>query len=214
MAERRSVPPVDELRPSSPLTFLAATTDPPVADEATSPTSLPASGWEPDPESLSASDSDELGDEPTGEPSDELPTSSRGSSAERALSKASIRRAGASTLTGAGKLAHRYLTDQAGQQVGLYLVTKDEASAIAHPLVRIAMRHGLLDGAVNPDLADALDALFGIADYAGRQVELSRDAAELRTLGAMASEELPADEDQSEPTEATSGPAWAYGGSE
>jgi len=198
MAPRPSVPTVESQRPSGRLMFL----DPTNSDETTpSPSDLPSDLTDPLPPLSpqgpddSRSDSDELLDESDETTSDDL-TSSRGSSGRGGItSRAALRRAGRKAVLFAGAAAHTYLArDEASKQVELYVADADDAESIGDPLANIAHRHGGIGGAGNPDFADALAALFGLAGYAMKQFARARYAAELRAEYVAASS-VPVDAD-------------------
>lgn len=158
-AEQPSPP--DDLippRPSGPLTF-----DPNLSDDPT-----------PSPSDLPADDSPSPNDEPSDaydEPSDAPPTSSTGSSAGSALSKRALRDAAREAVLAAGGIAHQVLArDELQADAGLWLADTDDAEAIGDPVANVVHRHGGLGAAGNPDLADAIAALIGLALYASKQI--------------------------------------------
>lgn len=178
MAPRSSVPPVDSLsspRPTGGLLFRQ-----PEAPE-TSPSDLPSPSDETspsDPLDASRSASEPPHDEPNA-PSEGDPTSSRGSSTSRpaALSKRTLRDAVRRGVLMAGSVANGVLArDQASQQLGLYLADEDDAKAIGDPLAEIAHRRGGIGAAGNPDVADAIAALVGLALYGAKQFALFAEA--------------------------------------
>lgn len=185
MAPRTSVPSVESQRPRGSLTFLqpepepdVSPSDPPasLSDETTwsdLPSSRPPLDDSP---SLSAEPSDELD-----EPSDDAPTSSRGSSTSSALSKRVLRDAIREGVAGASVLANEHLTrDELEHDLGLYLADEGDVQAIADPLASIANRRGGLGGASNPDVGDAIAAAIGLAIYATKQLKRWRAARAMR----------------------------------
>ena len=126
---------------------------------------------------------------PSGEPRTELPdpsepgpTSSPGSSASPSVgSKRVLRDAVRSGVMMAGGVAHQLLArDQAAIDVELYLVDAEDAEAIGDPLANIANRRGGIGIAGNPDLADAIACLIGLALYAAKQIARLAAAREYR----------------------------------
>ena len=190
MAPRSSVPPVDGLtRPSGGLTFLQPTTPEPASpSDAPSPSDLPSEPSSPsDPLDDSRSASAPLHDEP-GDPSEDEPRSSTGSStkAPSAASKRVLRDAIRESVLMAGAVAHDFLArDQAAQEAGLYLADEDDAESIGDPLANMANRRGGIGAAGNPDVADAISALIGLAFYATKQFKRARAARELRRAAAQ-----------------------------
>jgi hypothetical protein len=89
--------------------------------------------------------------------------------------------------------AHSYLTRTAGQiEAGLYLADEDDAANIGDPLARItARREGL--GQVNPDTADLLAAMMGLAGYASKQIQKTAVSKKIdaRYAGAEDVQHLP-----------------------
>lgn len=182
---RSSVPSVESQRPSGRLTFLS----PPETDEASpSPSDLPSDLPDTSPLERSRSESDELLDESSEPASDDL-TSSRGSSGSSITSKAALRRAARKGVLLAGAGAHELLArDEAAKAVELYLADKDDSEAVGDPLANIVHRHGGLGEAGNPDFADAIAALFGLATYVFKQISRARLAAQLRAERAAAAD--------------------------
>jgi hypothetical protein len=169
-------------RPTGGLTFRA-----PEADETTSTTGAPA-GEETAPS---------LDDLPAGSPSDSEwssadpeddendPRSSKGSSGSesvRPLSARAQKAAARQAVKIAGSMAHQYLArDAAAQAVGLYLVDDETAEQIGDPLARIAARHAGPTGAIaNPDVADGIAAMLGVAKFVSITIEKGSQAAALR----------------------------------
>jgi hypothetical protein len=187
---RPTVPTVESLRPRGPLTFVQPT--PTLDPSLTDPTSLPT-----DPTSSSAllGDSPSLSAEPTDEsndPSEGPRASSRGSSGST-LGKRALRDAVRVGVLAAGDFAHQVLArDEPAQVVELYRADVDDAEAIGDPLANIAQRHGGLGAAGNPDLADAIAALIGLALYATKQVTRWNAARALRR--AATTQQQPADD--------------------
>lgn len=178
---RATVPTVDSLRPNGALTFLQPDPHPfpypnelmteETSESPSDPTSLPYSG----PLGDSPSDSDELSDGPS-DPSMGARSSSRGSSGS-ALSKRTLRDACRRGVLMAGSIAHTALArDEIAQLHGLYLADDDDAEAIGDPIASIAQRRGGLGAAGNPDLADAIAALIGLALYGTKQLARFADA--------------------------------------
>ncbi len=183
-------------RPSGGLTFRAP------QDSPTSwPTdSQPATG-EGSPDPL-----DQLGGSPSASGArldesaadhDSDPTSSPASSADpasvRPLTQKAQQAAARQAVKIAGSMAHQYLArDEAAQAVGLFLVDDESAEQIGDPLARIMARHAPVDGALaNPDVADGIAAMLGVANFVRKQIEASSHAAAMRVEGAAAA--APAD---------------------
>lgn len=135
------------------------------------------------PDDASPSPSDEPRDE-LPDPSDAPPRSSKGSSGN-ALSKRTLRDAIRQGVLMGGAVAHQLLPrNQAEREVGLYLADEDDAQAIGDPLASIAHRRGGLgEAAANPDVADAIAALIGLALYVAKQIGRYAAARELRQNG-------------------------------
>jgi hypothetical protein len=166
-------------RPTGALTW--SQPDPSPSD----PTSLPGLGDD------SPSASDEQLHEPV-EPSTDAPTSSRGSSANP-LSKAALRNGFRRGVLIIGDAANGLLArDEADQLAQVYVTDADDAEAIGDPLASIVQRRGGIGPAGNPDLVDALTALFGLVSYILKQLGRRKLAAEYRqriaagTMGAAA----------------------------
>lgn len=75
--------------------------------------------------------------------------------------------------------AHRFLARTQGQlDTQLYLADDQDAANIGDPLAKIvARREGL--GEVNPDTADLLSALMGLAGYATKQIQKQATAKQI-----------------------------------
>jgi hypothetical protein len=172
--------PSDPPSPNGPLTFRQPETDP--ASE---------SPWLQDSDSPSGSAEPS---EPLDDLSDAPHRSSRTSSAENPMSKAAMRDAARQGVKIAGTTAHELLVhDEAGAAVGLYLADDDDAEAIGDPLANIAYRRGGLGAVANPDLADALAAMVGLALYAMKQLQRRRLAKQLRNRPSTAPAETLSD---------------------
>lgn len=179
---------------ASALTFRHPST----TDETTSPhpspldeelATLTGEGTTPplsDPLAGSPSDSDELPG-PSSEDDESDRISSRASSRARAAAERAQQLAARKAVQMAGAMAHQYLArDEAAQTVGLYLVDDEQARAIADPLARIAARHAPADSAVNnPDVADGLAAMMGLADFVRVTIEKQSEATALRVSGRV-----------------------------
>lgn len=149
-------------RPLGGLTFLQ-----PEEDVLEALATTPPSQWADD---ASPSPDAETSDELPGDPSDEHRTSSRASSGS-ALSKKAVKDAARQAVLMAGGVAHQLgARDELAQQAGLYLTDEDDAQAIGDPLANMANRRGGLGAAGNPDLADAIAALIGLALYVVKQL--------------------------------------------
>lgn len=199
MAPRSSVPPVDSLsspRPSGGLLFQQPE---PVTSDLPSPSDPPSPSDLPD---ASPSGSEPLHDE-LDDPSGDDPTSSRGSSTSRpaALSKRTLREAVRRGVLMAGTVAHSVLARQPAEQaVGLYLADDDDAKAIGDPLADIAHRRGGIGAAGNPDVADAIAALIGLALYGAKQFARFAEArAYQHDAAARGAEDEPAPADGGQP---------------
>ena len=143
---------------------------------------------QPDPQP-ETSDQPNVSPSPSGEPRTELPdstepgpTSSPGSSGSPSVgSKRVLRDAVRSGVMMAGGVAHQLLArDQAAIDVELYVVDAEDAEAIGDPLANIANRRGGIGIAGNPDLADAISCLIGLALYAAKQIARFAAAREYR----------------------------------
>jgi hypothetical protein len=140
-----------------------------------------------DPAAGSPSDSDALSDALLDPEPDSDPTSSPASSADRSaaapspLGKAATRDAARQAVLIGSAMAHRALArTEAQQAVGLYLADTDDASAIADPVAKIiGRRAGAAGAAANPDVADAISMMLGLAGFASKQVVLAQQARQL-----------------------------------
>ena len=114
-------------------------------------------------------------------------SSSPGSSTRAPAGSAKVLREAVRSGVGmAGGFAHQLLArDQAAVDVGLYLVDADDAEAIGDPLAAIAQRRGGIGVAGNPDLADAIACLIGLALYATKQFVRWADAKQRRQILAQ-----------------------------
>lgn len=145
----------------------------PLADPTTVPGSpqLEATTEPVSPEAGSPSGSGESSDAPSESRSE---TSSKASSAEaNPLSKATLNKAMGQGVAMAGTMAHHYLTrDDLDKEALLWLADEDDQKAIGEPLAAIAGRRGGVAGSLgNPDLADALNAMVGVAVYVSKQIQ-------------------------------------------
>ncbi|MFP5372385.1 MAG: hypothetical protein ACLGI3_16780 [Actinomycetes bacterium] len=72
----------------------------------------------------------------------------------------------------ASGMAHRFATTSEAQlMVGLYLADEEDAERIGDPLARIAGRRVKDSAAIaNPDAADAISAMLGLAGYVSKQI--------------------------------------------
>lgn len=183
MTSPAASPPVNgsPRRPSGGLTFSSPSTD--EWGELTGEEITELTTGEPSSSPLggSPSGSDASSDEPD-EELDSDPTSSRSSSggdSVRPLSAKAQRLAARQAVKIAGSVAHQYLArDAAAQAVGLYLVDDETAEQIGDPLARIAARHAGPAGAVaNPDVADGIAAMLGVAKFVSVTIEKSSQAA-------------------------------------
>lgn len=109
-------------------------------------------------------------------------TSSADPASVRPLTQKAQRAAARQAVKIAGSMAHQWLArDAAAQAVGLYLVDDETAEQIGDPLARIAARHAGPAGAVaNPDVADGIAAMLGVAKFVSVTIEKSSEAAALR----------------------------------
>jgi hypothetical protein len=170
-------------RPLGPLTFRSPD------DEGTTPwdEKSPATGeGSPlDPPAGSPSVSDESS-APQYEDDESDPRSSRASSADpasvRPLTAKAQAAAARQAVKIAGSMAHQYLArDEAAKAVGLFLVDDETAEQIGDPLARIMARHAPIDGGIaNPDVADGIAAMLGVANFVSKTVIASSQAAALR----------------------------------
>lgn len=191
---RPTVPSVESLRPSGALAFLQPTDEPsdpsspsdPLAATETSP-SDPPDPWLSSTEETSGPLEDD-------EPERRSSTASRAGSA---LSKRTLRDAIRHGVLMAGSIAHQVLARQEAQQrVGLYLADEDDAQAIGDPVTNIVHRHGGIGAAGNPDLADAIAAMIGLALYGTKQLARFAEARMLAAEQRPVQEQPPADEAQ------------------
>lgn len=132
------------------------------------------------------------------DPSEAGPRSSTGSSAKApsTASKRALRDAVRAGVMITGSLANEFLArDQATATVGLYRTDEQDAEAIGDPIASIVNRHGGIGTAGNPDLADAIAALIGLALYARKQLSLWLTAKEHRRfLAAGGTQDAPAED--------------------
>jgi hypothetical protein len=160
-------------RPSGGLTFRdpgeepwsslppAGTGEEPTTDLDDQPAASPSgSEWTPD-----ESDEDD----------ESARSSSRASSADssaRPFTQKAQKAAARTAVKVASGVAHQYLArDEAAQAVGLYLADDDDAEAIGDPLARIVARHSGDSGAMaNPDVADGIAAMLGMAGFISKQI--------------------------------------------
>ena len=200
---RATVPKFNSLRPSGALTFLQPDPDPSESpsESPSDPTSLP---YPPDD---SPSASDELSDGPT-DPSGAGRTSSTASSGS-ALSKRALRdscRKGVLVAGGVAHTLHGFLThDEIAKAYDVYLADEDDAQAIGDPLASIAQRRGGLGAAGNPDVADALAALIGLAMYGMKQLARFGEARAYRHAVASGTAGAGTDDGADQGAEAVSG---------
>jgi hypothetical protein len=165
--------PLDD--PSSPLQSS------PLDDPTPSPLDPPAAGSPSDSEwSSTAADEDDESD----------PRSSRASSgdgaAARPLTKRAQQLAARQAVVIASGVAHQFLarTEEA-QAVGLYLADEDDAERIGDPLARIVGRRAGSAGAVaNPDVADGISAMLGMAGFIAKQISKTQQIAQHRAAQA------------------------------
>lgn len=88
--------------------------------------------------------------------------------------------------------AHNYLArTQAQREAQLYLANDQDAASIGDPLSRIAARREGL-GKVNPDTADLMAAMMGLAGYASRQIQLTASIRAYEQRAAAEPEQFPA----------------------
>lgn len=111
--------------------------------------------------------------EESSDPHDDL-TSSDTSPAGKPnpLTKRAAKDTARAAVRTAGVMAHRTLANTNGKiQAGLYLTDEQDEQAIGDPLGNLAHRHaGALGGAVSPDTADLMQAMFGVAGYFAKQM--------------------------------------------
>lgn len=175
-------------QPSAGLTFSGLT---PLTDfDESSPHQLPTTGEGPSipspaaPLDGSPSEHDEPSDE-LPEDDDPRPTGTRSSAGRRAAERAQQAAARKAVRMTATMLHARLARDEAAQAAGVFLMDDDTAEGIADPLARIAARHLPDDSAIaNPDVADGISAMMGIADYVRLIVEQQQLAAQLRVGAA------------------------------
>lgn len=200
---RPSVPPVESLRPSGPLTFL----QPGEPESTPSPSDLPSTEQlaDPSPSNPLPSEPDDASAAPAG------PTSSRGSSGSVAVGKRTIQRQSRKAVKMAGVGAHRMLArDEAARQVGMYLTDEEDDEGIGDPLGSIVHRHGWLGDAANPDVVDGINAVIALGAYAWKQIQRGWAARQLRAqqrAAEAAGTEQSDDERPTAPVELDT-PAW------
>lgn len=175
-------------RPSGGLTFRSpapAEDDLPTTIQTADGPEWTGEGTSPaDPLAGSPSDSDEWSDASDLDDSGQT-SSSTSSAGERrtvkALGQKAQQAAARTAVKMAGTMAHTYLAQRPEQRaVGLYLADDDDAAAIGDPLARIAARHGGDAGAIaNPDVADGIAAMMGVATFVTKQVQKGQEAAAL-----------------------------------
>jgi hypothetical protein len=138
--------------------------------------------------SASASSSDASDEDDESDPRSSG-TSSADPASVKALSTKAQKLAARQAVKIAGGMAHQYLArDEAAQAAGLFLVDDESAEQIADPLARIMARHAPVDGAMtNPDVADGIAAMLGVANFVRKQIEASSHAAALRVQAAPTS---------------------------
>lgn len=180
-------------RPSGGLTFRGPEDEPPTWAEQMLSAPVPGEGTSPLDDPLAGSPSDSAWSSAESDEDDESdPTSSQTSSADpasvRPLTQRAQRAAARQAVKIAGSMAHQYLArDEAARAVGLYLIDDETAGQIGDPLARIAARHGGSAGAVaNPDVADGIAAMLGVAKFVSVTIEKSSQAAALRMQTAPA----------------------------
>jgi hypothetical protein len=195
--EASPLQPPSPRRPSGGLTFRAPESEWPAGEIRPDLTAEQYANGESltSPGAGSPSASDEL-HELSDEGPDSDPTSSRASSADpgsvRPLTAKAQKLAARQAVKIAGSMAHQYLArDEAAKAVGLYLVDDEVAEQIGDPLSRIMARHSPADGAMaNPDVADGIAAMLGVANFVRITIEKSSAAAAVRVqqsgdLGAV-----------------------------
>jgi hypothetical protein len=177
--------PVDELqplsgppsprRPTGGLTF-SSTPSPDPLDE------LMGEGTPDLDDQLAGSPSEDESRDLFDESDESNPRSSKGSSATKALSAKAQQAAARQAVKIAGAMTHQYLArDESARAVGLYLVDDETAAQIGDPLARIAARHAGPAGAIaNPDVADGIAAMLGVAKFLSITIEKSSQAAQHR----------------------------------
>lgn len=151
-----------------------------------SPDTTAGESSSPDPAAGSPSGSDEL-NELFDLDLDSDPTSSPESSGRRSAAAASPlgKKAAQDTARKAviigSAMAHTALAKTEAQKaVGLYLADEDDASAIGDPLASIAGRRaGAAGAAANPDVADAISAMLGMAGFISKQIVKGQQARQL-----------------------------------
>ena len=182
-------------RPSAGLTFSsrATTDDETIPSPATSlddqltgeGVTLPKLDQLDDPPAGSPSEPDELPDE-LSEDDESAPTGSRSGRAARAAMERAQQAAARKAVRMTSTMLHaRFAADEAAQAAGVFLMDDDTAAGIADPLARIAARHMPADNALaNPDVADGISAMMGLADYVRLVVEQQQLAAQYRVSQA------------------------------
>ena len=180
-------------RPTGLLTFRGPEDDQPDtwAGEPTRTTETSTGEDLDDPLAGSPSASGWSSDE-SAEDDESAPSSSKASSADpasaRPLTKKAQQLAARQAVKIAGSMAHQYLArDEAAQAVGLFLVDDESAEQIGDPLARIMARRVPADGAMaNPDVADGIFAMLGVANFVRKTIELQSQATALRVNGPAA----------------------------
>ena len=77
----------------------------------------------------------------------------------------------AGIVVGSNFANHALARDEDELEAGIYIADEDDAEKIARPTSRLLVRRMREDGLLNPDLADALEALVALAGYIGKVLQ-------------------------------------------
>lgn len=151
-----------------------------LSDQIPSPAYSPETDQELPPDPFDAPGSGPEWTPESDESPDDAPSSSPGSSpARNPLVGKALRDTCRNGVIIAADQAHRFLATSPGQrEAGLYRADTDDAANIGDPLSRIAARRQTL-GEMNPDTADLLAAMMGLAGYATKQIQAAAIASKI-----------------------------------
>lgn len=183
-------------RPSGGLLFRApeeellteelATEESPAGEESPSQLGDPLDG--------SPSDSEWSSDE-SDEEDESGPRSSSSSASDRkqaALSKKMQTLAARQAVLVASGMVHRVAVRSEEQsRAGMYLADEEDAERIGDPLARVAGRRIGSSGAVaNPDVADLMASMMGIAGYVSKQIAIAKAISDARLAEAAGPQDV------------------------
>lgn len=103
-----------------------------------------------------------------------------------ALSKKMQRLAARQAVLVASGMVHRVAVRSEEQaRAGMYLADEEDAERIADPLARIAGRRVGSSGAMaNPDVADLMASMMGVAGYVSKQIAIAKAISDQRLTEA------------------------------